>query len=176
MDETEATELFVQNLARYQDRLMAYIFSLLGDANLAADVLQETNLALWRKHAEFHAGREFLPWAFGFARNQVLANLRDRRRDRQVLDPDLVEIVAEDVAAEVQRMDALSDALRICMSELSGEHQELVRQRYFHSKSVKELADSVERGLSDVKTTLFRIRRQLAKCIESRLGGESAAV
>ena len=55
---------FVQQLTANQNRLYGYIFSLLGDHHRANDVLQETNMVLWRKAAEFQTDRDFIPWAF----------------------------------------------------------------------------------------------------------------
>ena len=42
-------ERFVTSLTDSQDLLYAYILSLFPDVDLARDVLQETNLVLWRK-------------------------------------------------------------------------------------------------------------------------------
>lgn len=172
-DSTESTEHFVQNLAQSQNRLMAYIFSLLGDRNLAADVLQETNLVLWRKHEEFQPEQPFLPWAFAIARFQVLAQLRDQRRDRQVLDPQVVEALSESVSKEAMHLEETQDALKQCLSGLDEEKEKLVRSRYFHSKTIDDLAKSAQRSVSDIKVSLFRIRKELAKCIELRLAHES---
>ncbi|MDF1745393.1 MAG: sigma factor, partial [Gimesia sp.] len=49
MDQSDNTEQFVQQLTENQNRLYGYVYSLLGDHSRAEDVLQETNLVLWRK-------------------------------------------------------------------------------------------------------------------------------
>jgi len=86
----EQTERFVQQLTGCQTRLYAYILMLLPNHDNAADVLQETNLVLWRKADEFVDGTEFGAWACRIAHFQVLAWLRDAQRDRHVFDPELL--------------------------------------------------------------------------------------
>ncbi len=40
MNQSEKSEHFVQLLAEHQNRIFGYVFSLLGDHNRAADVVQ----------------------------------------------------------------------------------------------------------------------------------------
>ena len=166
---SDSTEEFVQNIAENQNRMFAYIYSMLGDHTRTADVLQETNLVLWRKRDEFLEGSPFLPWAFGVARFQVMADIRDRGRDRCLLDQELVELVGAQADQQAERIDEYRAALRTCMSELTDRNRELIQQRYFKSASIRELAESLERGTSAIKVTLLRIRRKLAECVERRL-------
>jgi RNA polymerase sigma-70 factor (ECF subfamily) len=123
-------ERYVQRLTDCQTRLYAYILMLLPNHDDAADVLQETNLVLWRKSGEFVEGTEFGAWACRVAYYQVLARLRDSRRDRLVFDPDLLgalSVEAEGLSAE---MDDRCRALRLCMVRLAEHERALLRRRY----------------------------------------------
>ncbi|QDT02850.1 ECF RNA polymerase sigma factor SigL [Rubripirellula lacrimiformis] len=165
-------EFFVQQIAEHQDRLFGYVFSLLGDHNRASDVLQETNLVLWRKKAQFQAGQPFLPWAFAIARFQVLAHVRDRGRDRCILDAELVEQLAEQSEASAEQLDGVRQALRQCIAKLQPNHQDMIRRRYYRSASINEIAESLELGVSAVKVGLLRIRRRLAECVQTQMAQE----
>ena len=88
---TDRIERYVQQLTDGQNRLYAYILMLLPNHDDAADVLQETNLVLWRKSGEFVEGTEFGAWACRIAYYQVFARLRDAKRDRLVFDPQLLD-------------------------------------------------------------------------------------
>lgn len=168
----DKTESFVQQLAENQNRLLAYIYSLVGDHSRAADVLQETNLVLWRKLDEFQADRPFLPWSYAIARFQVLAHLRDRGRDRILLDPDLAESISEEAERQAAVVDDVQVALRTCLQSLSKTNRKLIQLRYFDAKSVKDVSASVERSVGSVKVALLRARRQLAECVQSRVATE----
>src|SRR5438105_2080291 len=65
---------FVQRLTAAQSHLYAFICSLLGSTREAPDVLQETNVLLWQRAADYDADREFLPWAYALARYQVMTH------------------------------------------------------------------------------------------------------
>ena len=91
------TAQFGQHLTGCQSALYAFITTLLGGAEGARDVLQETNLTLWKKAAEYDPRQPFLRWAYTFARFQAMAWRQKRARSRLVLDEALMEQVAEEV-------------------------------------------------------------------------------
>tara|TARA_R110002049_G_scaffold2750_4_gene21986 strand:+ start:167292 stop:167924 length:633 start_codon:yes stop_codon:yes gene_type:complete len=165
----DSTEQFVQHIAEHQNRLFSYVFSMLADHTRASDVLQETNLVLWRKRDEFQEGQPFLPWAFAIARFQVLANIRDRKRERCLLDSDLVEMLARSAEVEADAFEETRIALRECLSDLTPKNRELVRDRYFRAMPINQLAETLGRGSSAIKVALLRIRRQLAECVTQRV-------
>lgn len=169
MTESEKTEFFVQQIAEHQNRLFGYIFSMLGDHARASDVVQETNLVLWRKKDEFQSGEPFLPWALAIARFQVLAHVRDRGRDRCLLDAELVAALAVETEQQVEYLETIQHSLRLCLAELTPNNRELIRQRYFRSASINEIASALDRGVSSVKVALLRVRRRLADCVRQRM-------
>lgn len=173
MDEPDKTEQFVQKIAENQNRLFGYAYSLLGDHSRAADVLQETNLVLWRKIEEFQPDKPFLPWAFAITRFQVLAQLRDQKRDRFLLDADLAEKLSDEAERQAKQVDDVREALRPCLGLLSATNRDLIERRYFRGMSIADVAEAVDRTVASIKVALLRIRRQLAECVEKRLATES---
>jgi len=165
----KATESFVGRLTESQSQLYGYVYSLLGDHSRAADVLQETNLVLWRKLDEFQPDRPFLPWAFAIARFQVLAHLRDHKRDRLLLDAELAESVSAHVEQQLQLLPEDSGALQTCLQRLSDVNRRMIEHRYFQSMSISRLADEFCRSTAAIKVALLRIRRQLGDCLEKRM-------
>ena len=92
-----ASAEFVTQITRVQRQLHAFILSMVWNATEADDILQQTNLVLWEKSAEFDASRPFLPWAMQFAQWQALAWLKSRRRQQQrvVIDDGLAKLLAD---------------------------------------------------------------------------------
>lgn len=173
MPDKTSTERFVQLLTGCQPRLRAYIAMLLGDPAAADDVLQETNLVLWKKAAEFAAGSDFGAWACTVARFQVLAYLRDARRDRLVFDESLVEVLVGDAEAESIDIERQLAALRQCLEKLSGARRELIRGRYTLDQSIQQLAAATGQTAGSVAMNLSRARKALFDCIRNRLAEES---
>lgn len=173
MAELSPTEQFIQLLTENQNRLYGYIFSLVGDRSQAADVLQETNVVLWRKIEEFDLRKPFLPWAFTIARYQVLANLRDRKRDRVLLDSELVESISSEAESKAGQIESVRDALGRCLERLDPSNRKLIESRYFEAKPLDEMAQDSSRSTGSIKVALLRIRKRLAECIQQRLAAEA---
>lgn len=166
MNQTDNQEVFVRQLTENQNRLYGYVYSLLGDHSKASDVVQETNMVLWRKIADFEIDKPFLPWAFAVARFQVLAHLRDSERDRLLLDEELAETMSVQLQSHATQVEGLRESLRPCLQRLTPEHRRLVEHRYFKSMQVADVAKAFGHTTSSVKVTLLRIRRQLAECMQ----------
>jgi len=174
------TERFVTLLTSRQNNLLAYIITLLGDPAAAQDLLQETNLVLWRKADDFHATGEgdvdaaFNAWACKTAYYCVLTHRRKLGRDRLQFDHALLESVAEDAEHEAARTDQRQLALRHCLEQIDPNHRELVRQRYEHGESVTAIAAQLGRSPDAVSQLLYRIRAALLRCIKKALGERHA--
>ena len=170
MPDQDPTEHFIQSLTESQNRLYGYIFSLLGNHHAAADVLQECNLVLWRKYADFRDGAAFLPWAFGIARFQVLAHLRDeKRKHARFVDAELAELLHDEVVAQAGHFEDMQRALRHCVTRLAPSGRELIENRYHRNLALQAIADATERNLSAVKVALMRVRLALRECIERQM-------
>ena len=169
MSDTEQTELFVQQLTESQARLFGYVYSMLGEHSRAMDVVQETNLVLWRKKAEFRVGAPFMPWALAIARFQVLAHVRDQGRDKCLLDTELVAALSAETERQVDQLETMRLALRKCMSDLPREKMMVLQLRYYRSMPIAEIAKSMGRKAESVKVGLLRLRRGLADCMQRRM-------
>src|SRR5580698_3875418 len=117
---------FLLQLTNHQSAMYAAVVSMLGGAEGAQDVLQETNAALLEKALEYDPTRPFVPWAVGFARTQVLAWRKRQTRDRLVLDDELFEAVADRLATDPPAPNQRLEALERCLGKLPYLSRELV--------------------------------------------------
>ena len=152
-----------------QNRLHAYILSLLADPVAAQDVLQEANLVLIRKADDFQMDASFESWAYSTARCQVLAHLRDRKRDRLVLHEAFAEKLAPVAEVMAEETEQRIQLLGGCVERLSDEHRALLHKRYGRETSIATLAEDFGKSTSAMKQVLYRIRNLLAACVEERL-------
>lgn len=166
------TEEFVQLLAGSQNRLHAYIRTLVPRPEEANDVLQETNLVMWRKSSDFVPGTKFGAWACKIAYYQVMAHRRDCGRDRHLFDDDLVGDLAQAAESRTADMEDRQLALRDCLKQLPQQQSELIEQRYQTGSSVEQMAASHGWSPGAVATRLYRIRRVLLNCIHQKLAME----
>ena len=170
-DSTRDTEPFVRALTEHQVQLEGFITASIGDYTHAADVLQRTNTILWRKSNELRSVDEFLPWAITIAKYEILAFVRDQRRDRLVFCPQVIDAMLETAEKRVEQVPMRQEALRVCLQQLSRRAIELLGLRYAAENSIGEIARASNRSVDSVKSQLKRIRRSLADCVESRIVG-----
>lgn len=156
-------------ITKNQGSLRAYIYTLLPDPVLVDDILQETNLVIWRKATEYDPARPFMPWACRIALFQVKAARRDNSRDRHVFNSELVDILAAEGEATSDSPGDLDSALRDCLTELPEQKRQLILSRYHPDSSVKELAESRNETPGALSVELHRIRRSLESCILGKL-------
>jgi RNA polymerase sigma-70 factor (ECF subfamily) len=162
----------MQLLTGTQSRLYAYICSLMGAAVGARDVLQETNLVLWDKAQEYDPARPFLPWAYRIAFLQVRAYRKKCARSRLVFDDQLVSELAEDFVRRDMDHDRRLEALEDCVGKLPGPRRQILDRRYRHGESVDQIARRLRKAPNVVAASLYRLRKSLQECIESKLASE----
>jgi RNA polymerase sigma-70 factor (ECF subfamily) len=163
---------FIGHVTRAQRVLHAFIFSLVRHSANTDDVMQETNLVLWRKCGDFEPGTDFLAWAFRVAHFQVLAHRKKRQRARECFDDELIAQIAADAEEQNADFEKRRRALASCLQKLPQEQRSLVARRYEPDGCVNDIA--AERGSTPkaVSELLRRIRRALQLCIEQSLARE----
>lgn len=172
-DRSKDTKAFVELMTAHQGRLYAYILSLLGDVDQANDVLQETNVVLWRNAGEFRPGSNFQAWAFRTAHFQVMAHRQRQLRDRVVFDDEILAAL-DPAAREVdETYESRERVLAECLEKMATSHRDLLHRRYVHGQSLQMIADSCRKTANGVAQVLFRIRRSLMECVtrSSEAGG-----
>jgi len=157
------------HLVRAQPRLFAYALTLLPDLDAAHDVLQQANCKLLENAEKFEANREFLPWACGAIRNEVLAYYRDRSRDKHVFSIDFVSRIAEPAEHSLDD-DCHQSSLKVCYEKLTDHQRMLIDMRYGAEGSVAKMAQQLGRPPSSISTSLTKIRRILEDCVGRVVG------
>ena len=164
---------FVQKLLASQNRLFAYLLSLVGNEHDAEDLLQQTNIVLCKKAAEAAAATSFEAWACGVAHFEALNFRRSRSRDPHRFDDGLLDLLASEAPAALDGMDETTAALTFCVDRLAADQRELIMRRYQPGQSVKQIAADTDRTVNAVSIALLRIRKTLLACIRRRLSQEA---
>ncbi len=171
MTKLQSSEQFVQLLTQHQNHIYAYVLSLIGNPVEAHDVVQETNLVLWRKASEFELGTDFAAWAGKVAHFQVLYYRRRCGRDRLVFDDSVVAQVAEEYLRSDEDLGMREEALRACLDQMKPEQRRVIQKRYEPDGSVKDLASDIGRTPVATGASVMRLRRKLFDCIQLKMTG-----
>ena len=160
------SEAFLELMNSFQPRLYGYILSLIGNPDLANDVLQETNLVLWKKSGEFQTGTSFRAWSFRVAHFQVMAQRQRQIRDKLLFDDELLLNLEKEAKAADDSHQQRNQHLTACIEKLNDRHRELVRLRYGLNLSVKDIAAQLKLNANAITQTLFRARSNLIDCVQ----------
>jgi RNA polymerase sigma-70 factor (ECF subfamily) len=152
---------------RYARVVYSAALRILGSAELAEEVVQETFWRVWRRSGTFQPERgQVASWILGIAHNLAIDELRRQRarpspvydqEDRPVLrdmQDSRVDVAGE--ALEQEQRQLISAAL----SQIPNEQREAIELAYFGGLSQSEIAARLHNPLGTVKT---RIRLGLQK-------------
>lgn len=168
---------FESIVRRFERPLRAWLATHAPPAVDVDDVAQRAFVIVYSKLGEYEPGSDFGAWLFSIARFQLKTELT---RLRRVADyharfaPDLLQRELDRRSSvsppELQqdRLDYLSD----CLDSL-GEHlRRFVTWRYDEEISLEEMSNRSGRSIAAVKKQLWKLRRKLHECIESKMANQ----
>jgi len=154
--------------------LMAYVARLIGDRQMAEDVVQETLLRAWN-HPDAVSEEAVSPraWLFTVARNLSMDQFRARRARPREVSADLIDLSAlvtdEDIDLALQSM-VVVEALNV----LTPEHRAVLVETFYLGRSVAQAAAQLGIPEGTVKSRAFyalkALRTALAERVEVRPG------
>lgn len=174
MDElgSQRHDQFLRLYTESEPAIRAFVRRLVPTRADAADVIQEVALVLWRKFDGFDSGEDFRRWAFGVARYQTLAWLRDKARDRHVLAEGVLEMLADEAVSAEPRLSAQREALEQCLAKVPPEQRSLVMAAYAPGARIERVAERSGRTIGGFYQWLHRMRMRLLECTRRVLAAE----
>src|SRR5215470_18564724 len=165
--------------ARYGGLVFTLALRIVGDAELAREVLQDTFLRCWDGRETFDPGRGRVPWwLMGIARNRAIDLLRSRPHQARLREQDSSLLPTH--ASELARpADADAVALRRTVTDaldaLSGAQREAIELAYYGGFTQTEIAQYLGQPLGTIKSrtreAMERLRTLLGPLLEPTRGG-----
>lgn len=165
-----ASEEFIRAFTAAQRPLFLYLLPMLGNPVDAEEVLQETNVVIWRKWHQFELGTNFIAWGRTIARLEVFRYRRNKGNKIALLDEGILELVSARLESQPSTLDGRRrQALSMCIQKLKPNDREIIRLRYESDSNGDQVAKQLGRPPNSVYQSLGRIRRTLMKCIEQQV-------
>ncbi len=161
-------EAFVRLFAHHEAELRRFAGSFLPSWGDVDELMQRSALAMWRKFDQFDQGASFIKWACVVTRFEALAYRRKMARDRHVFREDVLELMAEEAAEELNQRSAEQDALESCLLAMPEKQRKFVMLAYTPGVKIKELAEEAGSTSAAFYMRLKRLRRQLMQCVEAK--------
>jgi RNA polymerase sigma-70 factor, ECF subfamily len=166
------TEEFVDLLSVHQRQLLGYVFTLVRNMDDAEDVLQQTNIVLWRKFDDYQSGTDFMRWACHVAHLQSLSFLHNKFRNPLCFDETLLRQLADKRLEREGLYEHYREGLKLCMERLAAVDRQLLELCYGGTTSIKDIAETLGRSADSVYHSLQRIRITLLECINREAARE----
>lgn len=166
---------FESLLRQYERPLYGYIYRMMsGNADDAADLLQETFIKVYRALARIPADVNFPAWLYRVARNCCLDEMRRRRRARWTLWDDapanaMVDHIGVADPEQVALEREGDSAVKAVLARMSRRNREALILRECEGMSCEEIGAVFGISRKAVKSTLFRAREEFRR-ITATLG------
>ena len=159
-------DAFAALMARYERQIFAVTVRMLGDADDAADIAQETFVRAYRALGTTGADLQFAAWLHRIAANACLDVLRRRQRLRwQPWDGAKHDhLVRSDPTDDPERAAVGAEAhaaVRRALARVSPRHRRALTLRAFEGLTCDEIGAAMGLSRAAVKSLLYRARREL---------------
>jgi RNA polymerase sigma-70 factor, ECF subfamily len=176
---TPDNHVFEELVHRYEKELYGYLRHYLGDAEMAADVFQQTFLQVHLKCEQFEPGRKVRPWLYTVATNQAIDCQRRNRRHRM---SSLDRATRNDAEGETGTLGELlgiseggpadnvesaeqHESLRQAVDALPSVCKEVVMLVYFQGLKYREAAQVLDLPVGTVKSRLHAAVQKLTESL-----------
>ena len=150
-------------------KLFGVCLRILGERSEAEDVLQEVYVTVWRKAADFDAGRASpMTWLIAIARNRAIDRLRATKQSRRMEPIDAADDVADGAASADRSLESAQDHARLhgCLDGLAGHERAALHGAYFDGNTYEDLATRMKVPLGTMKSWIRRAMIKLKTCLE----------
>lgn len=160
-------EAFGEIVRRWERRIFALAYGMLGREEDARDATQETFLAAFRNLRGFRGEAKVSSWLHRIAVNQCITRQRRAKVRNEAALADEEER-ASSVAAPFDRSPAnvaegrqRTAAVRVALNSLPPELRQVVVMKEFEELTFREISEALDLPLSTVKSRLYTGLKQL---------------
>ncbi|MBQ7952757.1 MAG: RNA polymerase sigma factor [Alistipes sp.] len=160
-------------IEKYNRRVRDYIRMMVGDADVAADIAQETFIKAVRviDEGRYTDSGKFLSWILRIAHNKALDYFRSQKNNNFVSESSAGYNVlgtmryADKSVEDSMISEQISADVRALVELLPEEQREVVKLRYYSDLSFKEIAEqtgvSINTALGRMRYALINLRRMI---------------
>jgi len=154
-------EQFETQVLVLQNKLFRYTLSIVGEKELARDVVQEVLIKLWSQKEELGGIKNLEAWCIRSARNKAYDKLRlhaNRTVELKLVSHQAAFDLSPDKTAENQN---LVETVQRLLHLLPEKQREVFRLRDLLGYSNQEIEGIMELDATQVKVNLFRARKKI---------------
>ena len=139
---------------RYHRLLLALAYRVIGDQQVAEEVVQEVFLAVWRRSATYRPARgKVRQWLLSISRNRAIDRVRGNLKPSQTveLDESLADLSAPE-AWEYVDQSVQRERVRAELATLPAEQREVIELAYYGGLTLQQISDQTQVPLGTIKS------------------------
>jgi RNA polymerase sigma-70 factor, ECF subfamily len=172
------SELFGIMIERYQGKLFAYLYRLVGSPQDAEDLLQDVFVKAFKNIASYDTERKFSSWIYRIAHNEAVNHIKRKSLKRFVpwenitATKDKLEMRSSEEAADNAwiRKEA-GEEVGQAIDRLPFRYKQVLVLRYYSDKSYEEISEILDKPINTVGTLINRAKKKIATELRNSKGG-----
>ena len=162
------SEVYAVLVERYQEMIYNVVYRMLGDAESARDIAQESFIAAYGALKEFRNDSKFSTWLCSIAMNKCRDQLR-AQKDTVPLDDVMEMAVATDPNPEAALCNKqLSLELQAALCALPEDYRQVIILKHIEGLDYREMEAILGVSANALKVKTYRAREWLKKYFEKR--------
>ena len=164
-------QAFKQLIENHKNHVFHLCLKILKNQEESEEVAQDVFIKIYKALKKFRGDSKFSTWLYRITYNECLVRLRKNRKrllqtelDEEVLDLEFIEQKFQQV--EIDERNRIIDRSLNVLDEIN---RTIILLYYYHENSVEEISKIVGLSETNIKTRLFRARKQLLSYFEKKL-------
>ncbi|MFD2673403.1 RNA polymerase sigma factor SigW [Marinicrinis sediminis] len=167
---------FAEIVDLYKDKIYHLSYRMLGNAQEAEDVVQETFIRVYKNIKRYDPTHKFSTWIYRIGTNLCIDRLRKRKFTAYSLDADQSDgegmdgysvLAAKDPLPEDQlTLSETQQQIREAISKMPEKYRSVIILRYLEDMSLQEISEVLDMPVTTIKTRVHRGREYLRKRLD----------
>ncbi len=159
------TDRYAVLVDRYKSMVYNIAYRMLGDADAANDMAQESFISAYTALKDFKRGSKFSSWLYRIVVNKCRDYLRSGRETVHV--EEIAEIRASSAITPEQAVSSrqTGDIIQKALSALPAEYREVIILKHIEELDYREIAEILDVRMNALKVRAHRGREMLKKLL-----------
>jgi RNA polymerase sigma-70 factor, ECF subfamily len=148
-------------------------FRMLGDADLASDVVQETMVTVWQKLQNIKSAEVYKTWIYKVVINKCYDQLRHKKRNREYVADEKTWLILSEKIAEipstVSENEEIARIIGLLTEKLSPRQKTIFILSEIEEMTSDEISEITGLGKSVIKANLYHARKNISEMIDKYL-------
>lgn len=138
---------------KYQQRLFATIFKLVGNTEDAADVLQNCFIKAYRAIGSFERKSKLYTWLYRIATNESFTFLRKKKKTRAIGLEDVPSVAAQLTSDQSIQEEKIETFLQKAIELLPEKQRIVFMLRYYDEMPYEQMAKQLDTSIGGLKAS-----------------------